>query len=294
MEHADWGVTEVIGWVAVAIARSLRPDAGDAVWGPGNLDVGHGRLSQAVEMLLRRQLDSGGFSPASGALEPHHARTYSTVVAVWALLEARQVLPEDGKPASLDASVANGLRWLLANYDRQLESWVPNPSRARQLDRFPGLNAQILYVLELAREVPRFEALIDGDEHFDSARLAFLQSLNGKVAPSRRLDSSRSVDQNDRTHDGDVYLHGSRYAVEGSTYLWYPWALAYCARASTNTIDGDEALKTAVDTCEVLGARANELFRFAKGDPFVYVMAESLLAINTYLSSVDAQAEHRD
>jgi hypothetical protein len=37
--------------------------------------------------------------------------------------------------------------------------------------------------------------------------------------------------------------------------------------------------------CGAVIGRANELISFAEDEPFIYVMAESLLAINLYLQS---------
>jgi hypothetical protein len=67
--------------------------------------------------------------------------------------------------------------------------------------------------------------------------------------------------------------------VESSTYLWAPWSLAICAEAHPGI------LKDTRNMCGAVIGRANELISFAEDEPFIYVMAESLLAINLYLQS---------
>lgn len=139
----SWGVTEIAGWVVVAQVEALN--AGN-VWNerevPGILQ----RVTRDLDYLLQRQLESGGWGPAAGTRESS-TRTYSTVMALWALIEARRspvVAPHlDDRH---DQAIREGVTWLLGHYIDG-RGWMPNPNRRFQRGSYLGLDAQTLFVL---------------------------------------------------------------------------------------------------------------------------------------------------
>lgn len=278
MEWVDWGVTEIAAWVALAYAYSLQPEVSPSIWGPER-EVGLARLSSAIDLLLSRQIQNGSWAPIAQNDNPTYARTYSTVVSLWALLEARRVLGPG--PADRDLAIQNSMRWLLTTYHTEVQSWVPNPYRAQQSEAFPGLTAQVLFVLERAR--PDFAFILNGDGTYERARRDFVTLGKGKSAGHD--PRSRPVSSNDRTHDSDRYLRRSKFMVEGSTFLWFPWSLAYCSQTRRSPAMAKGDLEDMERHCATLEGRINELVQFAKRDPFAYVMAESLMSVNLFLAN---------
>jgi hypothetical protein len=287
MEPIDWGVTEINAWVALAYMASLTPDVHALIWRPESPGVAETRLLRELESLKRRQHPNGSWSPIRRTDIAGASRTYSTIMAVWALVEARKLkILKDAEQPAHDQAIQNAIRWLLTTYNADRQSWVPNPERKRQLDSFPGLSAQVLFVLSKAQ--PDFGYLLDGDETYKRAGLAFLSATQGSTTERAHDPRRRSVSNNDRTHDSDRYLWRSPYMVEGSTFLWFPWSLAYCAQCLEKSPAEVKVQNAARGICKLLLGRVNESIGFAKSDPFAYVMAESLLAINLYLRSAGA------
>jgi hypothetical protein len=155
MEPIDWGVTEIASWVALAQLASTHKDVVDAVWGSDSA-LAFERIDRDLRLLKQRQIANGGWAPIRQNDNAKFARTYSTVMALWAMIEAKKH-PELSKRigTSYDEGIRGGIRWSLARYDNERRSWVPNPERAKQTDSFPGLTAHVLYVLERAK--PEFD-----------------------------------------------------------------------------------------------------------------------------------------
>jgi hypothetical protein len=275
MNAYDWGVTEIAGWVVLAYLASTQPNVIDLVWG-GDSEIAFQRITRDLRLLLRRQLTNGAWAPINQSDNPGYARTYSTTMALWALIEAKKH-PEIGKRTgtAYNEAIKGGIRWLLARYDNQREGWVPNPERTKQTDSFPGLTAQVLYVLGRAR--PEFGFLVQEDPTYNRARQALIKSIGSTLA-------SRPANSNDRTHDSDRYLPHSKFMVESSTFLWFPWSIAFCSQLSVQSEAEMAERKAATRGCTMLLGRINELIKFARDDPFAYVMAESLFAINQQLA----------
>ena len=268
----DWGVTEVAGWVLLAEVRSLRPDWAALLW-KTDRDIALQRLHRDMELVLRRQLHSGAFAPVSQALETH-ARTYSSLVAVWALVELRRADLCAERCGEVDSAVRAGVTWLLSSYEDGLGSWVPRPGRSGNLDSFPGLSGQAIYVLERAR--PLAGDLLHAE--YTDYRRSFFKSFDTAPDPIHPALRNRDARANDRTPDGDLNLPGKRVMLEGSTFLWFPWALAACATQADMKASADDAALIA-RACSQLGGRLNDLVRYVKSEVFVYIMAESLLAL---------------
>lgn len=279
-EQIDWGVTEIAGWVVLAYLASTQAKTVNVVWG-NDSEKAFQRLGHYLKLLQSRQLTNGGWAPISQKDNAKFARTYSTTMALWAFIEAKKH-PEMGRRLgnAYDTAIGGGIRWLLPRYHDQLNSWVPNPERPRQTERFPGLTAQVLYVLERAR--PEFNFLLQADSSYERALQQFKRSIGGDETDSFVNLVSRPASSNDRMHDSDNYLLPSKFMLEGSTFLWFPWSLALCTQLST---------RAAVDTgtargCKLLLGRVNDLIRFAQQEPFTYVTAESLFAIQLQIEAI--------
>ena len=278
MSDLDWGVTEIAGWVTLAYLASTQPNLVNLVWGRDS-EKAFQRLEQYLKLLQGRQLTNGAWAPISQKDNLRFARTYSTTIAVWALIEAKKH-PEMGKRigSAYDEAVEGGIRWLLARYNDQVKSWVPNPERPKQTESFPGLTAQVLYVLERAR--PEFDFLLQANSSYQRALRAYMSSIAGADAASSL--ASRAATSNDRTPDSDVYLRPSKVILEGSTFLWFPWSLALCAQLSSKAM-ADPSTKRA---CNLLLGRINDLISFAHNDAVTYIMSESLFAIQLQVDQI--------
>lgn len=273
-----WGVTEVAGWVLLAEVRALRPDWSALIWAKDR-PLGLQRLHRDMELVLTRQLPSGAFAPVSQPLEVH-ARTYSTAVAVWALVELRRAELCAERCGEVDRAVRGGVNWLLKTYEDNPGSWVPRPGRGGNLENTPGLTGQVIYVLERAR--PLAGDLLR-DEYADYRRQYF-KSFDTAPDPEHPALRNRAARDNDRTPDGDVSLPGKGVLLEGSTFLWFPWAIASCSIRADMKASADDAAM--IDrACGHLGGRVNDLVRFVKSDVFVYVMAEALLTLRLHMDA---------
>jgi hypothetical protein len=278
----DWGVTEIAAWVTLANLSSLRKAASEPIWGK-DIAVAVSRIERDLDLLTQRQIASGGWAPIKQNDNPAYSRTYSSLMALWAIIEAKNspiIAERIGK--KYDNSIRDGIRWLLGSYNRERQTWVPNPERKQQTDSFPGLTAQALYVLERARS--EFGTQLRADDTLEEARRSFVKLFEKGLPPNLTALVSRPAQQNDRTHDSDRYLPRSKFMVEGSTFLWFPWALALCSETdSGRTWKIDDIPE--IRGCNQLLERVNDLTHFAHEDPFTYVMAESLFAINLQLKN---------
>jgi hypothetical protein len=278
-QQMNWGVTEIAGWVVLAYLASTKANIVDLVW-RNDSEKAFQRIALYLELLKNRQLTNGGWTPISRKDNEKFARTYSTTMALWALIEAKKH-PEMGRRIGTDYSkaIGSGIRWLLAKYDKEVNSWVPNPERSWQTEKFAGLTAQVLYVLERAK--PEFESLLQLDPSYERALQQFKRSLAGDKAGSSENLMSRPANRNDRMHDGDNYLRPSEFMLEGSTFLWFPWSLALCSELSGRVGTDIETTRN----CNLLLGRVNDLTSFVKHEPSTYVMAESLIAIQLQIES---------
>ncbi|GAA5072045.1 hypothetical protein GCM10025759_11590 [Lysobacter panacisoli] len=270
-----WGVTEVNAWVVLAELMSTRPDLIGRIWGNRSPEA-ISRLAHHVDDLSHRQTRGGGWAPINVTDKDEYARTYSTVMATWALVEVER--RADLKLSSQKDAINGGIRWLLKYYDNDMESWVPNPIRQQQTESYVGLTTQTLYVIERAR--PLHFYLLDGNPTYERAQRHMADLMSDSRRRTTDPLSDRPVGRNDRTHDSDVYI-GDRM-LEGSTFLWFPWTAAYCSEMKEGRLTDPR-----IDSgCTLLAQRSNELIKHARAEPYAYVMAESLYAINVNLARV--------
>jgi hypothetical protein len=285
-DSSEWGVTEIDSWVAIAYIYSLRSKIVNAIWDRDTVAAVLERLRRDLSIIAAKQHNEGGWGPIYKTSNPRHMRTFSTVMAVWALVEARRSQLAFTKISDqYDQAIKDGAIWLLQVYqtnDRAIGGWWPNPMHKNQIDEFPGLTAQVLYVLSRATKVV---PSLGTDPQLQSAYREFLNSaVQGK---SSFPDFSRfSVGSNQRVHDSDRYLEGLPLTVEQSTFLWFPWTVALTTELIADPLLTQTDRERAADVQRILLSRSNELVEFVRKDPVLYPTAEALFAIGIYLHSI--------
>ncbi len=288
MEPFDWGVTEIAAWVVLAELASIQPAVAESIWGK-DLTVPLERIKRDVAIIRARQERSGGWSPIADVSNPKYARTYSTVMSIWALAE----LDQSQRAAQLiesndSAQIRDGMRWLMRNYAKEQHSWVPNPERGSQNDAFPGLTVQTLFVL--GRTGPNYTLMYKDSPAYKDALDWFVQEIDITSSPTLkpRLVSS-SPAENARVHDSDRYLDGSRFMVESSSFLWMPWTLALCSEADTIQWGSIQKTQAVRQGCQAVKERVDALETFVRAETFTYAMAESLLGLRLTLPAQAGQ-----
>lgn len=292
MAGSKKGVTDINAWVILANLASLRFDANHRIWRTDETPLVVARLERDLAELASRQHEDGGWAAIGGTTNPRHVRTYSTVMAVWALVEARNNALLSGKAGwTYDQNIKNGVRWLLRNRQTSragVSGWWPNPTTTNQNGSFVGLTAHVLYVLQRAKE--EFPFLVANDD-LESARADFLHTaLVG--GGGRKGLAHRPVEQNDRPHDADRYLQGvDDFQAESSTFLWYPWSLAAAVTMMDDPTLSASERDDARRLVKILIRRSGDLTRFVQADEAVYPAAENLFAIGLYLHSEKAKPQ---
>jgi len=212
-------ITEVNSWVVLALAMALRPEKSNLIWP----DRGEARrtlsdLRSYLPYVLERQTPSGGWSPIDSAVDSN-TRLYATIMALWALGEARQALRDDRHlKEKLGQVIRAGVIWLLAHRNES-HGWVYNPNGpVAQADQNPGLNAQTIFVL---MGVQRLGLLDDSEgQTLRQAEERFLEAESNLEATYAGLRRETPEDHFClEGHDGPVHL-------EYSQFLGCPWALA--------------------------------------------------------------------
>ncbi|MES2033694.1 MAG: prenyltransferase/squalene oxidase repeat-containing protein [Pseudomonadota bacterium] len=284
------GVTEINAWMILANLASLRVDTNHRIWRTDETPIVVAWLERDIAELAARQHEDGGWAPIGGTANPRHVRTYSTLMAVWALVEARNNSLISGQRSwKYDQNIKNGVRWLLKNRQTSragVSGWWPNPHTTNQNGSFVGLTAHVLYVLQLAKA--EFPFLVASDD-LTNARMDFLKTtLDG--GGGRKALADRPVEQNDRPHDADRYLQGvDDFQAESSTFLWYPWSLAAAVAMMDDPTLSEQERKAAKRLVRILIRRSGDLAKFVQADEAVYPTAESLFAIGLYLRSEQAK-----
>lgn len=268
-EEREWTVTEIASWVAVASIASVDPEI--QIWDEHELPRILDRIERDLEHIVERQSSTGGWSTIS-EVKPEFTRTYSTVMALWSLIEARR-LPIVQKRVGYryDTNIRNGINWLLGTYDKNL-GWVPNPNRGSQTERFCGLSAQVLFVMSRAERDFRF---LLSEPVYLLAKKNFIE-----------LDelAKRPVAFNNRVHDADQTFRPTTFHLESSTHLWFPWSFVTLTYLSTDTALSENERKSAAKLRLELSSKVDELHQNI-GAEFMYVAAESLFCISFGLQS---------
>jgi len=281
-------ITEIDAWVVIARALALRPSAGVSPIAADQRQTQLANLSRDVDTLLERQFKDGAWGPFEADGLPGHERTYSTLMGLWALVEARPSLGADAQ-ARADAAVRRAKDWLMQNLHREQNGfvgWTIGPQSSNRARPIAGLTAQGLFVLQRAeRDLPA----IGDEEQLREIRKAFLKlglnglkTSDGEVSPPLR---GRLMDVNDQAGDSDRYLRDDpkKRALELNTFLWYPWTLAAVVEMA-----GDKHLeRTERRDAFVLGraltSRYKKAVDFANQHEIAYPTAETLYALSLYI-----------
>lgn len=268
-EQFDWGVTEVAAWVAISKIQSLRMK-NPPVWETSaQRDETRRNIREIIKLLSKRQLEQvGGFSPIADTSDVGFARTYSTIMATWAIAEASASDLGIYQGSDLDdlcSRMKQAIKWLGTSGPlKEGKGWKVNPADPTDEEPFLGLTAQTLCVIN------RMPFRIDN------------QSEKKFVAIKRNLlaDSEswikKKLNSNDRMHDSDTYLYPTQRATESSTFLWYPWCVALLRSFATDPTLTEKQQATATKILKRLRARAGE-FGAIVDTEYNYVAAEALI-----------------
>jgi hypothetical protein len=284
LKDFNWGVTEIDGWVALAYLYSLKADNAAMVWKKDEIPTTIASTNSILALLLRRQHDDGGWGPIAQTSNTKHERTYSTIMALWALAEAEQNGDiVKGHDEEYRAAVTSGAKWLLeasTTNNEGFTGWWPNPSAHYQVGAYPGLTAQALFVLSVAKSAHSF---IGTDSKYKDAIQSFIKLAldgNDKFEPLTR----RKVLDNEKAHDSDRYLEGRTETAEQTTFLWYPWTIALGASLQRDPILLDYQQERLRNLESKLLERLDEEDAFARHDEVIYPTAEMLFAEGFYFS----------
>jgi hypothetical protein len=288
------GVTEINAWIALANILSLRPDQTNPVWAGGPAADALARVRRDLDEILIRQHEDGCFSPIRGTTQLNQTRTYSTVMALWALSESRSNPLIRSQPWwNYDESIRSAIQCLMrhrTDNDTGFGGWWPALGVKDPSGVYPGLTAQVIYVLYGSGE--HFD-LLSNDPRFSEAVSEFLKAaLNGvgRFGPIK----DRDVSDNDRTHDSYRYLPNTQdFQVESSTFLWYPWTLAAASRIAEDGTRPVQVRRDAKRLATSLIQKSGELTTFVNSDEGLYPTAEGLFGFGVYTSSALATKRSR-
>ncbi len=254
-------MTDSAAWTTIAnVAAAQVPK----LWQDTGAATMAGRVKRDLEHMGTRQDPNGGFSPIY-AVKPEFTRTYPTIMALWALVEAmatpaiRQMAGDD-----YDQRIQNGVKWLQSSYSDTV-GWVPNPNRKGQQDIYPGLTAQTLFILQrAAKSLPGLSSA----GWFTQAKTKFLQT-----------DFKISLAWNASVQSDDQSFEGTGYTAEATSFLWYPWSVAVLWGLAQ-----DQALSSAQRDAAIehLGALYKRLPDLKKGleEGGTFQLAENLFAFS--------------
>ncbi|MBZ5552800.1 MAG: hypothetical protein LAO21_08785 [Acidobacteriia bacterium] len=259
-------ITEISAWAGMAKIESVQ---NGSLWTDQELPAVVESILRDLQLLIRRQDPGGGWSPIP-EVSPPATRTYSSALALWSLVEAYRTPSLRNKMQSpYEDSIRRGTQWILNTY-RSPQGWVPNPNRPNQTESYPGLTAQVLFVLSRAEK--DFAYLRD-DSTFKTAKQDFLKDT-GLV--------ERSVSDDSHLSDRDQYISPSDVQIEGMTYLWVPWSLLAYRSLSTDDSLSKEERKLAAKNLATLYSRYVEVFQRIETGA-TYNLAENLFCISNAL-----------
>src|SRR5580704_16703045 len=85
-----WGVTEVNSWVLLSKIAGLRSSSDQATLTESDTALQVQSIKADLKALVGRQHDNGGWAPIAKTEHDGHLRTYSTIMALWTLVEAKR------------------------------------------------------------------------------------------------------------------------------------------------------------------------------------------------------------
>jgi hypothetical protein len=263
------------------------------MWTTSELPDVVARTWKALDLLLERQFDDGGWSVIEKTSNQKHERTYSTTMALWAIVEAQQntsLFMDHEVP--LAAALASGVKWLMASYTTSasgFSGWWPNPSSKSFVGAYPGLTAQTLFVLAKAEVSNPF---VGADPKYKSAIETFVTlALDGNATFPALI--KRKVGENEQAHDSDRYLEGRSETAEQSTFLWYPWAIAMATALAHDRVLKDYEHERLGELVSMLFTQVDDEIKFVRNDEAIYPTAEFALTAGYYFSQDGAIAERK-
>ena len=282
-------LTEIAGWVTLGRVRAL--EHADLIW-PSESDR-EKQLSWVqhdLDQLMTHYIASeNAWSPYAPAIAGPAAdkcaslpkalselstqpptRTYSTVMALWALLEAHRVAIVRARLAhKYDAIIRNGIGWLLVKYSTEQGSWVPNPHRPNQREDYLGLTAQTMNVLYQAAMQDEFKNAVD-QPRWKTVRQDFL----------KKQIKQQFLGDNSHLSDMDGYVFPYPQPLEPMTFLWAPWSLAAYRHLSNDKELSDSDRKLAQANLEIIaGDYQGQVFEKVESGG-TYELAENLLCVS--------------
>jgi hypothetical protein len=253
-------LTEVSAWVTLAYIESLRTD----IWNEQQKQDRLAAIDRELNLLAARRDDSGGWGPI---LERNAAytRTYSTVMPLWAFIEAAKIpILRERFGNRFREHIRKGIQWLLATCDTTI-GWMPNANRKGQHEQFPGLTAQVLFVLSRAQ--PEYPWL--------NSEYVLKQTKSAFLAQPRLVNLR--IDSESTLPDTDQHFHTEdEFTAEGMHFLWFPWALAVYKSLSEDPSLAEGDRKTAADNLRQLLSKSDEVSHRLEAGP-TYVLAENLI-----------------
>jgi hypothetical protein len=286
--NRTWAVTEVDAWVTLAQVYALRSPL---VTSDDVKTMLRSRILLNLKDIAARQTEPGGGSRAAACAVPGESaapgaptqtsdltRTYSTVMAVWALAEARGVPSlKDEIVRDYDGALTHGITWLFANEIKEV-GWTPNPGRKDKRESFPGLSAQTLFVLDRVAQLD--PGLIQQRGAYRDAKRRFLGLKALKTA---------SIADNSRIPDSDLYLLPTAQVLEGSTFLWFPWSVATLTNlANDKELSSDDRRTATKLRTHLLSLRDEELENLDQA--LTYELAETLIGVQFALRQTEPSA----
>ena len=267
-EESAWTVTEIAAWISLAYTESIKSDL---IWDASEVQDIVRRIDRDLKHIAARQHRTGGWSPIKN-VSLSFTRTYSTVMALWSFIEAKRTpIVSRSIGTQYDGLLLHGIAWLLNSYHKRL-GWVPNPHRLQQNTAFPGLTAQVLFVLTCLGE-ERNTRPLKAHPMYNQAKIDFLKN--------QEL-TQRHISLNDHIITADQHFPPTDFLLEGSTFLWFPWALAlYTYLAADMTLSPSERA-TAANFQSNLLTKLGEVQEYIEVEE-TYMLAESLFALSYIL-----------
>ncbi len=216
-------ISEVSAWVALAKIRVAEEKNGMLTSQERNQLVESIRRD-LDELKARANQTDGGWSVLRVA--PLEVRTYSTLMALWAFVEARNSPEVLNRIPSFDVdygqTIRDGLNWLIRHHDPTI-GWVPNPSRTGQTVRVPGLEAQALFVLNNAAHQYDY---LRADPGYLVIRQQFLDRFANVNIKDLTPWYTFLSDQDQYVHYNDPNNVRQSISIEGMRFFSYSWLLA--------------------------------------------------------------------
>lgn len=261
----EYTITEISGWVTIAYIYSLTSPV--PIWNESEKPEILSRVGRELDEIIRRQDPDGAFRPIRDQ-RPGFSRTYSTVMALWGLLEARLSPQSSGIVGNrYDGQIRSATVWLMHVY-RPGQGWVPNPNRTGQTQRFVGLTAQALFVLSRGERAPAL-AYIRNNSIYKSAER--------ELVANSSLGESSIDEANTSVPDPDIRFPGTDFQAEGSTFLWFPWTLAELTHLSSDeSLTADDRQNASVLFGKILSHNADRIANYVEANDLMYFLGENL------------------